>query len=194
MNDTSRQMLPEEITRLQQEVSDHGDQRALEKLYTYFYGKLFRFTVALVRQAEVAEEIVEDIFVRLWERRTTLPEITNLQVYLFVASRNRALNYLDWKSRDVISYVEIYPVDISVSQETPDNLLMTKEMSARINQAVDALPAKCKLIFKLVREEKMKYREVAEVLNISARTVDTQMTIAMKKLAATITLYTSSTP
>jgi len=186
-------MLPEEIASLQQEVSDHADQRALEKLYTYFYGELFRFTKTLVRQAEVAEEIVEDIFVKLWERRPALRDIENLRVYLYVAARNRSLNYLDWKSRDVISYVEIYPIDIPATHETPDNLLMTKEMSARINQAVDGLPPKCKLIFKLVREEKMKYREVAEVLNISARTVDTQMTIAMKKLAATITLYTSST-
>jgi RNA polymerase sigma-70 factor (ECF subfamily) len=186
-------MSSEEIARLQQELSDHSDQRALEKLYRHFHGKLFRFARALVRQHEAAEEIVEDIFVRLWERRLTVSEIGNLQVYLYVAVRNRALNYLNWKSRDIISYVEMYPVDIPASQDSPDSVLMTKEMSARINQAVDGLPARCKLIFKLVREEKMKYREVAEVLDISVRTVDTQMTIAMKKLAATITLYTAST-
>lgn len=187
-------MSPQEIARLQQEVSDHNDQRALEKLYQYFHGKLFRFVRTLVRQAEVAEEIVEDLFVKLWEKRPVLREIENLQVYLYVAARNRSLNYLDWKSRDIISYVEMYPIDIPASPESPDSLLMTKEMSARINQAVDALPARCKLIFKLVREEKMKYREVAEVLDISVRTVDSQMTIAMKKLAATITLYITSTP
>lgn len=186
-------MSPQEIVKIQQELSDLSDQRALEKLYRYFHGKLFRFARALVRQQEVAEEIVEDIFVGLWERRLSVTEIGNLQVYLYVAVRNRALNYLNWKSRDIISYVEMYPVDIPASLDSPDSLLMTKEMSARINQAVDGLPARCKLIFKLVREEKMKYREVAEVLDISVRTVDTQMTIAMKKLAATITLYTAST-
>lgn len=186
-------MQEDEILRLQRQVSDCGDQRALEKLYLHFYGKLFRFTCALVRQAEVAEEIIEDIFIKLWERKERLSEINNLQVYLYVAARNRSLNYLDWKSRDVISYVEVYPLDMPASGDAPDNLLMTKEMSARINQAVESLPTKCKLIFKLVREEKMKYREVAEVLGISSRTVDTQMTIATKKLAATITLYTSST-
>lgn len=187
-------MLPEEIVRLQEQVAGYGDQRALEKLYLYFYPRLFNFTCSLVRKSEIAEEIVADVFIKLWEKHEGLSEIQNLQLYLYVAVRNKALNYLDWKSKDLISYMEVYPVDIPVSQDTPDNLLMTKEMSARINQAVEALPPKCKLIFKLVREEKMKYREVAEVLGISSRTVDTQMTIAMKKLAATIILYTSPTP
>lgn len=194
MEDTVFHMSPEEISRLQQEVSIHGNPHALERLYLSFYGRLFRFTQALVKQAEVTEEIIADIFIKLWERRETLMEIENLRVYLYVAARNRSLNYLNWKSRDVVSYVDSYPVDIASSQETPDSLLMTKEMAARISQAVDALPTKCRLIFRLVREERLKYREVAEILNISARTVDSQMTIAMKKLAQTITLYTTPTP
>ncbi|MGH2644039.1 MAG: sigma-70 family RNA polymerase sigma factor, partial [Chitinophagaceae bacterium] len=106
---------------------------------------------------------------------------------------NRALNYLEWRSKDIISYFEAYPVDIPTSQNTPDNLLMTKEMATRINQAVELLPLRCKLIFKLVREDQLKYKEVAEILNISPRTVDTQMTIATKKIASTINLYLTST-
>lgn len=185
-------MSQEDIINLQQSIAFNSDQKALEKLYLYFYPKLFPFTNALVRQAESAEEIVEDVFIRLWENRSELTKINNLQVYLFVAVRNRALNYLEWKSKDIISYFESYPVDIPVSQETPDSLMMTKEMATRINQAVELLPLKCKLIFKLVREDGLKYREVAEILNISPRTVDTQMTIATKKIASAINFYLTS--
>lgn len=185
-------MAPEEIYELQCLISNNSDTRALEKVYLYFYPKLFSFTKTLVSQAEPAEEIVEDVFIRLWENRAELLRINNLKVYLFVAVRNRALSYLEWKSRDIISYCETYPVDIPTSHNIPDNLMMTKEMAMKINQAVDSLPPKCKLIFKLVREEQLKYREVADILNISPRTVDTQMTIATKKIASAINLYLTS--
>lgn len=185
-------ILSEEIAELQRRIALHSDQKALEKLYLFFYPRLVQFAVTFVVQAPVAEEIVEDVFIKIWERRASLTEISNLKVYLFVAVKNRAMNYIQWKSKDIIAYMEIYPVQLSVSQETPENVLMTKELSARINRAVDALPPKCKMIFQLVREERLKYKEVAEILNISPRTVDTQMTIATKKIAASITLQTTS--
>jgi RNA polymerase sigma-70 factor (ECF subfamily) len=183
-------MSAEEVIKLQQQVAAGSDQKALERLYTFYYSRLYRFACALVSQSEVAEEIVEDVFIRLWENRSGVAEIRNLQVYLYVAIRNRALNYLDWKSRDLISYFETYPEDISMSVDTPERMLITKEMASQINKAVDALPPKCKLVFKLIREEGLKYREAAEILNISPRTVDTQMTIALKKIACAITLKT----
>lgn len=186
-------MTSDEISELQRLISTGSDTRALERLYLYFYPKLFSFTKTMVTQAEPAEEIVEDVFIRLWENRTALCKINNLKVYLFVAVRNKALNYLEWKSRDIISYLETYPVDIPSANNTPDNLMITKEMAMRINKAVESLPPKCKLIFTLVREEQLKYREVADILDISPRTVDTQMTIATKKIASAINLYLTST-
>lgn len=187
-------MRPANISNLQMRIALEQDERALEELYLMFYPSLVRFASSLVLQVPVAEEIVEDVFIRLWQNRETLPQINNLKVYLFVAVKNRSLNYIQWKSKDIIAYLETYPVDISVSQETPESLLMTKEMAVKINKAVEALPSKCKLIFQLVREEHLKYKEVAEVLNISPRTVDTQMTIATKKIAASITLQTITAP
>lgn len=185
-------MTSDEISELQRLISTGSDARALERLYLYFYPKLFSFAKTMVAQAEPAEEIVEDVFIKLWENRAELGKINNLKVYLFVAVRNKSLNYLEWKSRDIISYLETYPVDIPTANNTPDYLMMTKEMAMRINKAVESLPPKCKLIFTLVREEQLKYREVADILNISPRTVDTQMTIATKKIASAINLYLTS--
>ncbi|MGH2645103.1 MAG: sigma factor, partial [Chitinophagaceae bacterium] len=81
-------MTSEDISELQQLISANSDQKALEKLYHYFYPKLFPFTKALVQQSEQAEEIVEDVFIKLWENRSKLSEINNLKIYLFVAVRN----------------------------------------------------------------------------------------------------------
>lgn len=177
-----------DISDLQKRIALHNDERALEALYLLLYPSLTRFAVSFVIQAPVAEEIVEDVFIKLWENRIKLPGITNLKVYLFVAVKNRSLNYLNRKSRDIIAYIETYPVDISASDETPENALMTKEMYAQINAAVNALPPKCKLIFQLVREDKLKYKEAAAILGISPRTVDTQMTLATRRIAASIRL------
>lgn len=185
-------MSVEEIIKLQQQVSCNHDQRALEKLYLFYFPRLCRFACSLVSQAEVAEEIVEDVFIKLWEKRSLLAEVKNLQTYLYISVKNKALNYLNWRSRDIISYFETYPEDISIATDAPDHLLMTKEMADRINRAVEGLPPKCKLVFKLVREEGLKYREAAEILNISPRTVDTQMTLAVKKIACAISLYTTT--
>lgn len=184
-------MSSDHILNLQKGIALNNDEKALEELYLGFYPSLMRFATSLVIQVPVAEELVEDVFVKLWQNRAKLPEIANLKVYLFVAVKNRSLNYLKWKSKDIIAYFETYPVDISVSDETPESILMTKEMHAKINAAVNALPTKCKLIFRLVKEEKLKYREVAEILNISPRTVDTQLTLATRKIAASITLQTT---
>ncbi len=182
-------MNPEDIKELQDRMSEYADQQAFEKLYVHFYQRLLHFACSFTKERAAAEEIVEDVFVKLWERREKMAAINNLQVYLFVAIRNRALNFLDWKSRDMISYLDKYPENIRTSQDTPESMLMTKEMAAQINKAVETLPPRCKIIFKMVREERLKYKEVAEILNISPRTVDTQMTIAVKKLSAAINLY-----
>jgi RNA polymerase sigma-70 factor (ECF subfamily) len=187
-------MQQEEIIHLQARLASADDQQALEKLYLHFYPPLFRFARSLVRTSEVAEELVLDVFVKLWEKRVEAREIHNLRVYLYVAVRNKALNYRAWKSKDIISYFEAYPADILLQHSTPEQMLMTKEMAAKMDQAIHALPPRCKLIFKLVREDGLSYKEVAGILGISPRTVDTQMTIALKKVARTITLYTSSAP
>src|SRR5690625_2416797 len=185
-------MQREDIKELQYFLSEYEDQQAFEKLYLHFYKRLMSFAISFTKEATSAEEIVEDVFIKLWERREKAASIRDLKVYLFVAVRNRSLNFIEWKSRTAVSFFEYFPDNIHVCQNNPESLLMTREMASRINQAIEQLPPKCKMIFKLVREEKLKYKEVAEILDISPRTVDTQMTIAMKKLKAAITLYIST--
>jgi RNA polymerase sigma-70 factor (family 1) len=163
------------------------DEAAFTQLYLHFGKKLIQFAVTLVRAKEIAEELVEDVFVKLWANRHNAPQIDNLTVYLYVAVKNRALNALSQKANELIAapfdYLDTTVDDFSAD---PYDLLITAEMMSRMRTAVDTLPPRCKMIFKLIREDGLKYKEVAEILNISVNTIDAQMAIAVKKICAAL--------
>jgi RNA polymerase sigma-70 factor (ECF subfamily) len=160
-----------------------GDENAFTQLYLHFGKKLNLFAASLVRSKEIAEELIEDVFVRLWANRSQLAEIENLTVYLYVAVKNRALNTLSQKAKELITSSFDY-LDTTADQFVADpyELMITSEMMDRMQKAIAALPPRCKMIFKLIREDGLKYKEVAEILNISINTIDTQMAIAIKKI------------
>lgn len=161
-----------------------GDQLAFRELYHLFHKRLHYFAFALVKTKEAAEEIVEDVFIRLWNQRSSITEINNLKIYLYTATKNTALNYLSKKARE--SIVEPFDnIDIAL-QETgvsPEQIMITAETYQKIRQAVEALPPRCKMIFKLIREDGLRYKEVSEILNISINTIDAQMAIAVQRIA-----------
>ncbi|MBS1601371.1 MAG: RNA polymerase sigma-70 factor [Bacteroidetes bacterium] len=169
------------------QLVSNGDQTAFRQLYAFFYKRLYHFALALVKTRESAEEIVEDVFVRIWQRRTDLSAIRNVRVYLYTATKNSALNYLSQKARQSITepFDHIH-VDLNDSAVTPEQILITAEIHQKIQKAVEALPPRCKMIFKLVREDGLRYKEIAEILNISINTIDAQMAIAVKRISASI--------
>jgi len=164
-----------------------GDQAAFKEVYTAFYKRLYQFALAIVKTREIAEEIVEDVFIRIWQQKATLPTIHNLRVYLYTATKNTALNYLARKAKESMTepFDHIH-IDLSSSAITPEQILITDEMYQKIRGAVEALPPRCKMIFKLVREDGLRYKEVSEILNIAVNTIDAQMAIAVKRIAAAL--------
>lgn len=172
-----------------QEGIHAGDEQCLAELYRLFSKRLHHFARVITRSPEVAEEIVEDVFVKLWSNRYRINEVENLTVYLYVAVKNRSLNAISQKASELIR-APFDDLDIEAAQVTSDpyNLLITAEMMKRMQQAVDNLPPRCKMIFKLVREDGLKHREVAEILNISLNTVDVQMAIAIKKICTELNI------
>ncbi|OQP64351.1 RNA polymerase subunit sigma-24 [Niastella vici] len=172
-----------------QEGIHAGNEQCLAELYRLFSKRLHHFARVITRSPEIAEEIVEDVFVKLWSNRHRINEVENLTVYLYVAVKNRSLNAISQKATELIR-APFDDLDIEASQVTTDpyNLLITAEMMKRMQQAVDNLPPRCKMIFKLVREDGLKHREVAEILNISLNTVDVQMAIAIKKICTDLNI------
>lgn len=164
------------------------DQQAYKELYTSLYAYLFGFARTIVPCRETAEEIVSDVFIKLWERRKELEKIENLRVYLYVATRNVAFNYLDKQKRTPTHSHSIDDINAEFTSIyfDPEQLLITADMLALIQKAIDQLPPKCKMIFKLVKDDGLKYREVAEVLSLSVKTVENQLAIALEKIGNTV--------
>lgn len=159
------------------------------QLHALYFNRIFKLIFSLVKQRESAEELASDVFVQLWQRREKLSEVQNHEVYLYVIARNKAFTFLKQQMSltDPLDQIEDFKLELARS---PEDLLISSEMLHRINMAINQLPPKCKLIFQLVKEQSFKYREVAEILNISPKTVEAQMGIAIKKLGKAITFST----
>jgi len=166
---------------------DNG--QAFKELYRHYFLRLFRFCMGIVHQKESAEEIVHNVFMKLWEKRAHLSTIENPDVYLYVAVKNNSLDYLS-KSR-LKETVDISTIshDYLVFNLDPEQMMITGEMQTTIRQAIEQLPPRCKHIFCLVKEDGLKYKDVAAILNISIKTVESQMAIAMKKLMSAVLTF-----
>ncbi len=172
----------ESLWEIQQGIC-RGEEQSLASLYKLFNKRLIQFARVVTRSGDLAEEVVEDVFVKLWTNRHKIMEIENLTVYLYVSVKNRSLNCNSQKARELIQ-APYDDLDIEVGDMAADpyNLLVSAEMMQKMQQAVESLPARCKMIFKLVREDGLRYKEVAAILNISVNTIDVQMSIAIKKI------------
>jgi RNA polymerase sigma-70 factor (family 1) len=161
------------------------NQSALWELHTLFFHPLYRLIYSIVRHKEVAEELTNDVFIQIWQSRKKLDNIENPEVYLFVCAKNKAFAYLKSIKASVRNIEDIQSFDLQI-ERTPEEMLISSEMISRINVAIRQLPPKCKLVFLLVKENNLKYREVAEILDLSVKTVEAQMSIALKKLSQSI--------
>ena len=174
------------IELLQQQVALFNNQQAYNELFLHFYPSLQQFAFSFLRSKQLSEEAVSDVFIKIWEKRKSLHTITNLKFYLFTSTRNTALNYLKKQKGRQNLLPDDYWVELKSVFFDPEQLMITAEMIHKIHEAVQSLPARCKLIFKLVKEEELKYREVAELLNLSLKTIENQMTLALKKIGSAI--------
>lgn len=170
-------------------ICNNDDENAFELFFHILNNSLIKFCVLYVHQREIAEEIVSDVFVKCWLNRKNLTEIQNPETYLFVAVKNQSLNHI--KKYSTIHLVQIEETDSVefVNTYNPQKEIENKELIFRMDQAIAGLPQQCRIVFRLIKEDGMRYKEVAEILNISPRTVQTQLFRAIKKLSVILTQY-----
>ena len=172
-------MQPTLLHRIQFE----NDEQAFREFYESHVFRLFQFAFTFVQNRELSEEIVNDVFLKLWHQRGRMNRIANMNVYLYVAVKNTANNYLrQSRTRNLTSDLGMEAVHHFYLSPDPEQLLVTNELRRGIEAAIEGLPARCKLIFKLVKEDGLSASEVAAILNISYKTVTTQLSIALRKL------------
>ena len=168
---------------LQQRIADYEDEVSYKKLFFYFFLPLKSFSFSIVKSKELAEEIVSDVLIEIWAKRKELNAIEDLKMYLYVSVRNVSLRRLQQIRKSTVLSLDEVNVEFTSAYENGEAILLTQELTERIDAAIQQLPQRCKLIFKLAKEDRLKYKEIALLLNISVKTIDHQLSIALKKIA-----------
>ncbi|NCU02574.1 MAG: sigma-70 family RNA polymerase sigma factor [Chitinophagaceae bacterium] len=180
------QNLNNSVRDLQRRIAVYEDEAAYKELFILLFQSLTRFAEGIVQSKETAEEIVSDVFISIWNDRAKLNAIENLQLYMFVAVKNNAVRKVKQLNRRATVSIDQVNVEMDSLYQTPEEKLLSNETVEKIETAINQLPQRAKLILKLAKEDRMRYKDIALLLNISVKTVDNQLAIALRRLAAAI--------
>lgn len=156
-----------------------GDQRAFTELFDAYYKQLGEYVYKLTESIEVTEEIVQDVFIKIWLKREILAELDNFSYYLFILSKNQTLNHLRKKANDKVRQLE-WLKQFEEETYTIDNSSVIEEYRILMDNAIEKLPPQQKKVYKLSREERLKHEEIAIILNISPETVKKHAKLALR--------------
>lgn len=157
-----------------------GKNSGLESLFNKYYTFLVRFSLQIVKKEDAAEDIVQEVFIKLWDKRSSLEGVKNIKPYLFQATKNSSLNWVKSKKNNNQS-IEVVEFSHS-SGNNIEEYLAFEETQNKINKALLILPQKCREVFLLSRNEGKSYKEIADELTISVKTVENHMGKALKIL------------
>jgi RNA polymerase sigma-70 factor (ECF subfamily) len=156
-----------------------GDEFAFESLFKEYYKSLCIFGLKIVKDAILAEEIVEDIFFQLWEKKTTLELNTSVKSYLFKAVYNNSLKHLRHQ-KIVLNHESQVRSNLESGIQYPENYAETGEIMHIIRKTLEQVPEKTRQIFEQNRYEGLKYNEIAEQMGISVKTVEAHISSILK--------------
>lgn len=165
----------------QRNISGYGNSVAIEIWYELYFQDLCTYSLKYVTIKEIAEEVVSEVFFKIWKNRKTITFNYSVRSYLYAAVRNQCVDYLR-KNKNLKSFSNQISLDIVSSHVTPEEEYAYYELIKKINIAVESLPPRCKNVFRLSRDKGLKYKEIARMQNISIKTVEVQMGKALKYL------------
>ena len=159
-----------------------GDESALRQIFDRYYNALLGNVYRIIPDEDTCQDLVQEVFVELWRKRADLDIHTSLQAYLRRAAVNRALNYLKTQRKVQLQENDDWTAAPDTSQADIRRLEKQESLETALHRAIDLLPEKCRLVFSLSRFEQMSHREIAAQLDISVKTIENQITKAMKLL------------
>ena len=149
----------------------NGDEFAFNRFMEHYSSRLYHYAFALLGQKEPAEEIVSDVFFEVWKNRKDLAQINNMDAWIQTITYRKAIGEFIFD-----------PV------QSPDEKMISKEEIARINEAIQQLPPKCKHVFFLAKMDGLPYKEIADILNISVKTINNHIAFALEEIAKNLNL------
>lgn len=164
-----------------------GNEKAFKDLFDKYYRELYYFALTYFNQKETAEEIVQEVFIHIWNKRYELEITTSFKSYLFTSVKNRSIDYIRKELRKPEKADE--KLNNLIVCGTADSSFEISELETLISKAILSLPEKCRIIFNLSRNSGLTYKEIANEFNISTETVKTQISIALKKIKLYLEIY-----
>ncbi len=171
-------------------LSESPDRGLFNHFFNKYYPKLMWFALIYVKQHNLAEEIVSDVMLNLFRKCQKLAESENIEGYIFISVKNQSLKYLR-KNKNHI-FIENYENESDLvipTYQTPEYEYISGEFHQVVRKAIDALPPKRKLVFCMIKEEGLKYQDVAKLFDLSVKTVETHMGLALKSINECIESY-----
>lgn len=159
-------------------MASEGDERAFTLLFDAYYQRLGGYVYKITESKEAAEEIVQEVFIKIWERREALKEIDSFKAYLFVLSKNRTLDYLRVAAKKRMHQLSVFR-EMKEESYVIDSPSPVEEYNLIIEQVVAKLPPQQQKVYHLSRHEKLKYEEIATHMGISKETVKKHMQLAL---------------
>jgi len=165
----------------------HLDKKLFEQLFHEHFVQLCHFGQGFIHDQDEAKEIVQEVFTNLWLKKEEITTEKSIKSYLYTSVRNRCLNFIrdHKKFQSQLLDVDIADFDIQIEND-PTGI---SDLETKVNNAIDKLPEKCAEVFKLSRFEEMKYKDIGEKLNISVKTVEAQISKALKHLRQELKEY-----
>ena len=162
-----------------------GEEKGFEGLYNLYNRSIFNFIIKYVSSVPLAEDLTQEVFIKMWENRKQLKEVRSFKAYLFISARNHTLNNLKLVFRSEVAIGEVLSGFTDLRNDTEDDVLH-KEYLQFLKETLNNLPERTREIFQLCREQEKSYDEVAKSLNISRNAVKNHMVRSMKFLSSSI--------
>lgn len=181
-----------DVNQLFERIVKYEDREAYNLFFDYYYPRLIRFSLLFVKYHTYAEEIVSEVLVKIFKNRKKLAKMDHLRGYIFIVVKNESLKFLAKvnKQNSIIQSIGEDEEDFIIqSNETPEEIYLEHELNDVITDAIKNLPPKRKMVFQLVKEEGLRYKDVAEALGISIKTVEIHMGLATKGIADALKAY-----
>lgn len=173
----------QELLYYQSKVAYYRDEQSYKRLFLYFHPILYRFSFNILKDKSISEEIVSDIMLKVWQMGNKLSQIQHLKLFLITSVKNACFTYLASKKHQQSLSESIDQDDkTACNADSPEELYIYSEVTQRVNMVILSLPMKCQMVFRLIKEEGLSYKEVSKVLEISQNTIETHMKIALRKI------------
>jgi RNA polymerase sigma-70 factor (ECF subfamily) len=164
------------------------DEAVFEQVFKEHYKNLFAYAFNMLKDEDEAEEMVQQVFFKLWERAEHLTFSGSIAAYLYRAVHNESLNFLKHQKVKSVHHLHV-AYSMKNKSEQPHSKMISKELEKKFRQALNELPEQCRTVFQMSRFEDLKYREIADKLDISIKTVENHMGKALKLLRTKLVDY-----